>query len=216
MFFYAYILMLLLAVLLCINLFIDSSKCPIKIRRILRGLLLVLMARYAVLITMCLKKSIMYIYFMRPIVLLDILGIPLLILLMIFVFTRSTKFNFVYALVSSIAFLSLYIVLSFKALQVAIPFYSYSFGYLINFNNYSVIISAVRIIVLIFMLILCGLFFTKNNIRRTGFSFLMIAILVIIVENIAIIVMPKVIPEYLLGEIVLLLCLGYMEKLFKN
>ncbi|AAK78657.1 MULTISPECIES: hypothetical protein [Clostridium] len=216
MFVYAYILMLLLTVLMCINLFIDSFKCPVKIRRILRGLVFLIMLRYVTLLIMCLKKSITYIYFMRPIVLLDILYIPLVILIMIFVFTRSAKFNFVYAAISGIIFFSLYIFLNFKILKTANPFYSYSFGYLIDLKSYSVVVAVVKVMVLILMLMLCGYFLRKSNIRRAGFCFLMIVILVMLVENISIIIMPKVMPEYLFGEVLLLICLNYMVRLFKK
>ncbi|PJI07680.1 MULTISPECIES: hypothetical protein [Clostridium] len=216
MFFYAYILMLLLIIFMCINLIFDCFKCPVKIRRIVIVLTVFLAIRYAVMLCMCLKKSIDYIYFIRPFILLDLVCIPLLILIMIFVFTRKVKFNFLHALAMIFIFVGLYGVLLSKILKTAVPYYNYNFGYLIDFKGNELTITIIRIIMYVLFLILCGFFIGGKNARKAGFCFLMIVLLINIVENISVIVVPKVMPEYLCGEILFLICLNYMVRLFKN
>ncbi|WP_406786365.1 hypothetical protein [Clostridium neuense] len=96
-----------------------------------------------------------------------------------------------------------------------VPASNYGFGYIISFMNCREYVLAIYTIVNILFITFCAFFIGKNYVNKKGISIIMVALLASFIEKIILLVGTKVMPEYLLGEIICLLCLDYAISLFK-
>lgn len=213
---YIYFAELLLIIYLLLVLIRKSFICPLKIKVISLCILSVLILRYITLIAMFILKDITYIYFFKYFVLLNIICVPALAILMIFIFGRTKKINILYIIGSILLFVILYLFIIIKIPIVVKPASDYGFGYIVSFMNCGEYIVFVYIMIYIVLITGCGFFLGKSYINKTGISFLMISLLVNLVENITLLIGTKIMPEYLLGEILCMLSLNYAFELFKK
>jgi hypothetical protein len=202
--------MLLLIIYLCCSAIVKSFKCPIKVKIISICVLSVLMLKYISLFMMFLIKNISYTYFFKYGVLISIICIPTLFILMILIFVRSKKLNIICVIGTILILTAVYLYVIIKIPMLVIPASDYGFGYIINFGAFREYVLFIYIIIYIFILTLCGFFMGKCNVNKRGISLLMMALLVNLIEKIFALIGTKIMPEYLLGEIVCLMCLHYV------
>lgn len=213
---YIYLFMLLLIIYLCCSAILKSFKCPIKIKIIGICILSVLILKYISLFILFLVKNIAYTYFLKYVVLLNIICVPALFILMLLIFIRSKKLNISYIIGAILVFVILYLYVVIKMPGVIIPASDYGFGYVISFGFYKPYILFVYIIVYIFILTLCGFFMGKPYANKKGISLLMMSLLVNLIEKIVLLIGTMIMPEYLLGEIICLICVHYVFSSFNQ
>lgn len=213
---YIYLSMLLLIVYLCVTAVMKSFKCPIKIKIISICVLSVLILRYISLFILFLVKSIDYTYFLKYVVLVNVICVPALFMLMLFIFMRSKKLNIIYILGTILILIALYVYVVMRMPLIVMPASDYGFGYVISFGSFREYILFVYIIIYILILTLCGFFMGKRYVNKKGISLIMIGLLVALIEKIVLLIGTKVMPEYLLGEIICLMCMHYVLDSFSK
>lgn len=212
---YIYLFLLLLGFYLSILLLKRSFRCPTKIKVICIFVLSALLLRYFSLSALFILKRIYYIQFIKYFVLLNLICIPSLSILLIFIFMRNKKFNIAYLFVAILLFVGLYLYVIIKMEPNVIPASNYGFGYVISFMNYREYVLAIYTIINILFITFCAFFIGKSYVNKKGISIIMVSLLVSFVEKIILLVGTKTMPEYLLGEFICLLCLDYAISLFK-
>lgn len=212
---YIYLFLLLLSIYLTILLLKRSFRCPTKIKVICIFVLSTLLLRYFSLVALFALKKIYYIQFIKYFVLFNLICIPSLSVLLIFIFMRNKKFNITYLFIAVFLFVGLYLYIVITMEPNIVPASNYGFGYIISFMNCREYVLAIYTIVNILFITFCAFFIGKNYVNKKGISIIMVALLASFIENIILLVGTKVMPEYLLGEIICLLCLDYAISLFK-
>lgn len=212
---YIYLFLLLLSIYLTILLLKRSFRCPTKIKVICIFVLSTLLLRYFSLVALFALKKIYYIQFIKYFVLFNLICIPSLSVLLIFIFMRNKKFNITYLFIAVFLFVGLYLYIVITMEPNIVPASNYGFGYIISFMNCREYVLAIYTIVNILFITFCAFFIGKNYVNKKGISIIMVALLASFIEKIILLVGTKVMPEYLLGEIICLLCLDYAISLFK-
>lgn len=212
---YIYLFLLLLIIYLDILLLKRSFKCPTKIKIICIFILSALLIRYFSLAALFILRKIYYVQFIKYFVLLNLICIPSLSVLLIFIFMRNKKFNIVYLFVAIFLLIGLYLYIVMNMTPTIMPASNYGFGYIISFIKSREYVLAIYTIINIVLITFCGFCIGKSYVNRKGISIIMAALLVLFVEKIILLIGTKTMPEYLLGELVCLLCLDYAISLFK-
>lgn len=212
---YIYLFLLLLSIYLTILLLKRSFRCPTKIKVICIFVLSTLLLRYFSLLALFALKKIYYIQFIKYFALFNLICIPSLSVLLIFIFMRNKKFNITYLFIAVFLFVGLYLYIVITMEPNIVPASNYGFGYIISFMNCREYVLAIYTIVNILFITFCAFFIGKNYVNKKGISIIMVALLASFIEKIILLVGTKVMPEYLLGEIICLLCLDYAISLFK-
>ncbi|MCD2346570.1 hypothetical protein [Clostridium guangxiense] len=213
---YIYLFLLLLVTYLGILLLKRSFKCPTKIKIICIFILGALLLRYFSLAALFILKRVYYIQFIKYFVLLNFVCIPSLSLLLVFIFMRNKKFNIAYLFAAIVLFISLYFYVALRMTPTIIPASNYGFGYVISFMNYREYVLAIYTMINILLITFCGFCIGKSYVNKKGISIVMVSLLASFVEKIILLVGTKAMPEYLLGELICLLCLDYAISLFKT
>lgn len=213
---YIYLFLLLLVIYLTIVLLKRSFRCPTKIKIICIFILSALLLRYFSLAVLFILRKIYYIQFIKYFALFNLICVPALSVLLIFIFMRNKRFNIIYLFVVIFLFVGLYLYIVINMTPTIMPASNYGFGYIISFLNCREYVLAIYTIINILLITFCGFCIGKSYVNKKGISIIMAVLLVIFVEKIILLVGTKAMPEYLLGELVCLLCLDYAISLFKE
>ncbi|WP_315067836.1 hypothetical protein [uncultured Clostridium sp.] len=210
---FAYYLFLLLIIFLSISIIkknLDVS--PKKIKIYLTLVITLFLLRHIALFLLCILKNSTIIYYLKPIIFLDHLSIPLIVLAITYVYLRSEKLSFggsyiIAAIVCAIY--SFIIHISKVSVQV-----SYSYGFILEIDK--------SIILFLFSLILLGMLLVLNVIlldipfvNRKGIWFIIIAISIVMLENIIILGGIKLFPYSVIGDMLFLVILNIVLNGFK-
>lgn len=212
---YIYLFLLLLIIYLSIVLLKRSFKCPIKIKITCIFILSLLLLRYLSLIALFAFKKIYYVQFIKYCVLFNLICIPALSVLLIFIFMRNKKFNIAYLFTAIFVFIGLYLYIVIKMTPTIMPASNYGFGYVISFMGFREYVLAVYTIINILLITFCGFFIGKSYVNKKGISIVMVSLLAGFVEKIILLVGTKTMPEYLVGELICLMCLDYAISLLQ-
>lgn len=213
---YIYLFMLLLIIYLALLLLKRSFRCPTKIKIICIFILSGLLLRYFSLVVLFILRKIYYIQFIKYFVLFNLICIPALSGLLIFIFMRNKKFNIIYLFVAISLFIGLYLYIVINMAPTIIPASNYGFGYIISFINCREYVLAIYTMINILLITFCGFCIGKSYVNKKGISVIMAGLLMLFVENIILLIGTKIMPEYLFGELICLLCLDYAISLFKE
>ncbi len=210
----SYYTLLLLIVIFCFYmLFINLKSTPKKIKSYLNLFLIIAIAKNLFLIILSISGGRINLALSKAIVCLDLIYVPAIIITMFFIYWRSDKHSYK-AVINKIWLVIPIYILVFFLLKSKFNI-SFDFGYSVGFVRDGLF----RIVNISLMLVLmCIVVFSKSNssTNNRGLAIILISIIVIVLENIAIVVLKNYLPYCLISEFILLISLEYSLKTFKS
>lgn len=190
---------------------ISKKRCPIKIRRFYFITFTLLLVRYAALILgMIVEKQIVG-YYIKNILMLNIVAIPLLTIVAFYIFYRDEQRTFDYNYI----FLGLLLIAYGLLMVLYKPNVEMSgFGFIVQVNNFS-FIYLIYLIMLSSVAVLSLIFIDKPYGNKQGMIMLMMASMFAVAEYILYSGGIKVFPYPLFGEVLILLTTYKAIRTFK-
>lgn len=210
---FAYYLFLLLIIFLSISIIRKNIEVsPKKIKIYLTVVITLFLLRHIALFLLCILKNSTIIYYLKPIIFLDHLSIPLIVLAITYVYLRAEKLSFggsyiIAAIVCAIY--SFIIHISKVSVQV-----SYSYGFILEIDK-SIILFLFSLILLGMLLVLNVILLDKPFVNRKGIWFIIIAISIVMLENVIILGGIKLFPYSVIGDMLFLVILNLVLNGFK-
>ena len=211
---FAYYVFLLLIIFLCIftikrNLLVS----PKKIKIYLTIVIILLLIRHIGLFILCIIESSKYIYYFKPIIYLDNIAVPLMILAITYVYLRSENLKFTgsyFILIGSIFIYSIIIYISKIIVNV-----SYIYGFIISIDK-EILLSMFSLILLGIMLIINVLLLDKKYVNKKGIWFIIVAIMVVMIEKVIMLGGIRIFPYSVIGELIFLVVINIVLNGFKK
>ena len=200
---FIYLCILLFMIIFSLYLiYLNSSKCPIKIRKFYLVSLLIIVMRYLSLLSLWLIQRQRVIYSIKILTHLNFVAIPLLILAAIYIFLRDEKRKFDYNyIVMIILFLGYFIINAFYKLDIRVDTI---FGFIVN---YKVLIpNLIYLIVISSFVIITILFVDKQYSNTCGMRLLLISLIITVIEFIIFLGGFRIFPYLLVGEMCIIGC----------
>ena len=211
---FAYYIFLLLIIFLCFftikrNLLVS----PKKIKIYLTIVIILLLIRHIGLFILCIIESSKYIYYFKPIIYLDNIAVPLMILAITYVYLRSEKLKFTgsyFILIGAIFIYSIIIYISKIIVNV-----SYIYGFIISIDK-EILLSMFSLILLGIMLIINVLLLDKKYVNKKGIWFIIVAIMVVMIEKVIMLGGIRIFPYSVIGELIFLVVINLVISGFKK
>ena len=210
---FAYYLFLLLIIFLSIFIIKRNLEVsPMKIKIYLTLVITLFLLRHIALFLLCILKNSTIIYYLKPIIFLDHLSIPLIVIALTYVYLRSEKLKFGGSYIIAIILCAIYAIIiqnSKVTIQV-----SYLYGFTLEINN-EVILSLFSLILLGMILIFNIILLDKPFTNKRGIWFVIIAILIVMLESVIILGGIRIFPYSVIGELVFLIIMNLVLSGFK-
>jgi len=204
---FTYIFLLLLMLIIITNGIIFCFKyAPLKIRILSLFVLIASACRYITLIIFYMHKSINYLYPLRFLYFLNILYIPIMAFIILYILFRSDKIKFELIIIISVILILLFSIIfinakinlfvsdnAFYAMTITSPIFVYAFYLIINI---------LVMVTSIFML-------NKSNINKMGVIFILLAATVVVCEIILSFFGIAFLPERIIGDVLWAIALNY-------
>ncbi|AWK49861.1 hypothetical protein DIC82_01590 [Clostridium beijerinckii] len=210
---FAYYLFLLLIIFLSISIMKKNLEVsPKKIKIYLTLVITLFLLRNIALFLLCILKNSTIIYYLKSIIFLNHLSIPLIILAITYIYVRSEKLNFdgsyIIAIIICVIYMEI-IYISKVTVQV-----SYLYGFILDIDKETTLF--------LFSLILLGALFVLNVIlldkpfvNKMGIWSIIIAISITMIENVIILGGIKIFPYSVIGDVIFLIIINSVLKKFK-
>lgn len=211
---FAYYLFLLLIIFLSIFIMKRNLEVsPKKIKIYLTILITLFLLRHIALFLLCILENSTIIYYLKPIIFLDHLSIPLIVLAITYVYLRSETLKFggsyIIAFVAGIIY-----VFIMETSKVTVQV-SYLYGFILGIDK--------EIILFLFSLILLGVLLILNIIvldkpfaNKKGIRFIIISILIVMTEEIIMLGGIRVFPYSVIGDLIFLVLMNWVLSGFKT
>lgn len=204
--FYIYISLLLIIIILLFKCFYLDLYSPKKVKTIALITILVMGLRYAALLILFLVSNIKYLYLLKPLFFMNLIGVPLIILIVLYIFMKGHIINFSYIFIALGISIILYIYMMLKC--TCFLQNSSNIGYTMVFAQdtyiYWVYIG-INTITLFFAIS----FINKTYINRIGMSIVILASIATIIEYIVWIAGIVLIAENIIGDMLWIIALMY-------
>ena len=210
---FAYYLFLLLIIFLSISLIKKNLEVsPKKIKIYLTLIITLFLLRHIALFLLCILKNSTIIYYLKPIIFLNHLSVPLIILAITYVYLRSEKLSFGGAYIIAAIVCAIYaMIIQISKVTVQV---SYLYGFILQIDKETMLF--------LFSLILLGALFALNVLlldkpyaNKKGIWFIIIAILIVMIEDIIILGGIKIFPYSVIGDMLFLIIIKLVLKSFK-
>lgn len=210
----AYYGFLLLIIFLCIFLMKKNiSVSPKKIKVYMTVVITLFLLRYIGLFMLCVVKSGRFVYLLKPILFINHLAIPLMVIALAYVYLRWEKLsfsvNYVVAGILTILYTTSMYVISGKTV------FNSNYGYLINIKN-EVPLFLGTLIILGILLVFCVMFLDKPHNNKWGMIYLIIGLTVVILENIIYLGGVRIFPYPILGDGIFIVIMYLAFNTFKK
>lgn len=209
----AYYLFLLLIIFLSILIMKKNLEVsPKKIKIYLTLIITLFLLRHISLFLLCILNSSAIIYYLKSIIFLNHLAIPLMVLAITYVYLRSEKLKFGGSYIIAAIVCAIYagIILTSKVtVQV-----SYLYGFILKIDN-ETILFLFSLILLGALLVLNVMLLDKPFANKTGIWFIITAISIVIIEDIIILGGIKIFPYSVIGDMIFLVIMNLVLKSFK-
>lgn len=211
---FAYYLFLLLIIFLSILIMKKNLEVsPKKIKIYLTLIITLFLLRHIGLFLLCILNSSTIIYYLKPIIFLNHLTIPLMVLAITYVYLRSEKLSFGGSYIIAAIVCAIYMgIISASKVTVQV---SYLYGFILKIDN-EIILFLFSLILLGALLILNVLLLDKPFVNKTGIWFIIIAISIVMIEDIIILGGIKIFPYSVIGEMIFLIIMNLVLKSFKT
>lgn len=210
----AYYIFLLLIIFLLISLMKKNLEfSPKKIKVYMIVVMSLFMLRYIGLFLLCIMKDGRFVYMLKPLLFLNHLAIPLMILALAYVYLRWDKLSFTINYIVAVALTVLYgiSIFTMKGKVVFNPTY----GYLINIYNETALFLG-SLLILGCLLVYCVYFLDKPNNKKKGMIYLIIASSVVILENVLYLGGLRLFPYPIFGDGIFLVIISFAINTFKK
>lgn len=197
--YYIYLsLLLLIFMLIFTGINYTLKHAPIKIRVLFLSIFALLSLRYAALIIFLTSKNIKYLYLFKPLIFLNLMCMPILAVISIYILARSDKFKFNYCLGICGFLIVLYIfaIIKFPVNIITLG----NLGYSMCFINKDIVLGYYLIINTVFLFEVIVLLGYKNT-NKLGMWMVLAASLTAIAETLARYMNIDLIPACVFGDI---------------
>lgn len=210
---FAYYLILLLIIFLSFSVMKKNLEVsPKKIKIYLTLIITLFLLRNIALFLLCILKSSTIIYYLKSIIFLNHLSIPLMILAITYVYLREEKLNFSGSYIIAIIICAIYmeIIHSSKVIVQV----SYLYGFIVEIDK-ETILFLFSLILLGVLLVLNVILLDRPFVNKMGIWFVIIAISIVMIEEIIILGGIKIFPYSVIGDMIFLIIMNLMLKGFK-
>lgn len=208
-----YIFLLLIIFLLYMLIKKIYKSVPKKIRIYMTIVSVLFIFRYIGLFLLCIIESSSIAHLLMPLLFLNHLSIPLIVLALSYVFLRWDKLNFNINYIIALILFSAYII-EMTIINGKISL-NPEYGYVINIYN-ETIVYLFSLIILGILLCFCFYFFDKPNNNRWGMTYLIIALIMVIAENVLYLGGIKIFPYPIFGDAVFVVLINLAVNTFKK
>lgn len=211
---FAYYLFLLLIIFLSISIIKRNLEVsPKKIKIYLTIVITLFLLRHIALLFLCILKNSTIIYYLKPIVFLNSITIPLMVLAITYVYLRSESLKFGGAYIIAAVVAAIYyciIQISKQTVQV-----NHLYGFIIKIDH-ETILFLFSLILLGILLILNVILLDRPFVNKRGIWFIIVSILVVMIEDVVILGGIKLFPYSVIGDLIFLLIMNLVLKGFKR
>ena len=206
-------LMMLITLMIYHGFHANLKSTPHKIKVLSIVALITILLRCLSLFTLFFTKDMLYLYLLKPFVFLDIIYIPLIILICVYIFSRNVRVNFSYAFVLAFVFMIIFLVVTYKG-TFNIK-YLEGYGYFIDlaFKDY---LNWGFILVNSAVLIYCTITLGSKQVITKGVLMLLFSSLLFMLEIMLHLLGIELLPLNLIGEAMYILTLNYGLSTFKQ
>jgi hypothetical protein len=205
---YFFYLALLLLMFLLIYCGVSSSVrfAPLKIKIISLAALIALSARYIALLIFLVTGNIKNLYLLKPLMFLNLLCLPVLAIISIYIYARNDKIKFNYCIISASLLLVTYFAAIIK-LPISIEIYG-SLGYIMSFNN-EILVYGIYLIFNTIFFFSAVVFLGNKTSNKLGMRLVLSSALVVIIEVIVKTSGVSILPSILLGDVIWIATVDY-------
>lgn len=210
---FAYYLFLLLIIFLSFSIIKKNLEVsPKKIKIYLTIVITLFLLRHIALFLLCILKNSTIIYYLKSIIFLDHLSIPLIVLAITYVYLRSEKLNFSGSYIIATIISAIYMgIIHISKVTVEV---SYLYGFILKIDK-ETILFLFSLILLGALLILNVILLDKPFVNKIGIWLIIIAISIVMIEYIIVLGGIKVFPYSVIGDMIFLIIMNLMLKGFK-
>lgn len=211
--FYGYIFIIFIVLILMFEALYISKFSPTKIRVAASIVILMIIMRYVSLLTLSLSYNIRYLYLLKPFFFLNFIAIPLLALIVLYIFIRKDNINFSYIFGVMAILIALYVVMLYKytvLIQVN-DIYGYTMYFAENMYLYWVFI-----ILNTAILFLDTALIKDKNVNKLGMILAAAASLVTVIEYVLWIIGIKAFQENIIGDMLWAISVVYALNRIKK
>ncbi|MDS0526872.1 hypothetical protein NNC19_14365 [Clostridium sp. SHJSY1] len=211
---FAYYIFLLLIIFFLYLLILKNMRLsPKKIRLYMTFVSILFILRYIGLFLLSVIKGGTFVHLLKPLLFLNHLAIPLMVLALSYVYLRWDKLNFNFNYIIATILLCFYCIgmIFFKGKIIFNPTY----GYIINVNN-EAMLYLISLVLVGFLLVFCVYFFDKPNNNRHGMIYLITALTMVIVENILYLGGIRFFPYPIIGDGIFIIIMNLAVNTFKR
>lgn len=210
---FAYYLFLLLIIFLSIFIMKKNLEVsPKKIKIYLYIVITLFLLRHIALFLLCILENSTIIYYLKPIIFLDHISIPLMILAMTYVYLRAETLKFTGSYI--IAFIAGIIYVFIMETSKVTVQVSYLYGFLLAIDK-EIILFLFSLIFLGVLLILNIILLDKKFANKKGIWFIIISILIVMIEEIIMLGGIRVFPYSVIGDLIFLALMNWVLSGFK-
>ncbi len=210
---FAYYLFLLLIIFLAISIIKKNLEVsPKKIKIYLTIVITLFLLRHIALFLLCILKNSNIIYYLKPIIFLNHLSIPLIVLAITYVYLRSETLSFGGSyIIAAVACVIYAIIMQISKVTVQV---SYIYGFILEIDK-STILFLFSLILLGILLVLNVILLDKPFANKKGIWFIIIAISIVMIEDIITLGGVKIFPYSVIGDMLFLIIIDLVLSGFK-
>jgi hypothetical protein len=172
---------------------------PLKIRVISLAALITLSARYIALLIFLVTGNIKNLYVLKPLMFLNLLCLPVLAIISIYIYARNDKIKFNYCMILASLLLGTYLAAIIK-LPISIEIYG-SLGYIMSFHN-EILVYGIYLIFNTIFFFSAVVFLGNKTSNKLGMWLILSSALVVIIEVIVKTSGVSILPSILLGDVI--------------
>ncbi|SFC94281.1 hypothetical protein [Clostridium uliginosum] len=211
---FAYYLILLF--IICLSFLIlkkNLEVSPKKIKIYTTIVILLFILRHVGLFLLCILRNSNFIYSLKPIIFLNNLTIPLMVLAITYVYLRSEQLKFNWNYIIAIVLSAIYIAILYIS-KVTLDVNNL-YGFIIKINQ--------EILLYLFTLIILGVFLIINVIlldekfvNKNGIRLMILAIVVVMLESVMILGGSRCFPYPVIGDLIFIIIMNSVLDSFKK
>jgi hypothetical protein len=186
---------------------------PKKIKIYLTLVITLFLLRHIALFFLCVLENSTIIYYLKSIIFLNHISIPLMVLAITYVYLRSEKLNFDGSYIIAIIICVIYMVI--MHISKVVVQVSYLYGFILEIDQ-ETILFLFSLILLGVLLVLNVILLDKPFVNKIGIWFVIIAISIVMIEDIIILGGVKVFPYSVIGDMIFLVIMNFVLKGFKG
>lgn len=211
---FAYYLFLLLIIFLSIfSMKKNLEVSPRKIKIYLTIVITLFLLRHIALFLLCVLENSTIIYYLKSIIFLNHLSIPLIVLAITYVYLRSEKLKFGWSYIIAIIICAIYMVIMYTS-KVTVQV-SYLYGFILETDKQTMLF-LFSLVLLAVLLVINIILLDKPFVNKIGIWFLIIAISIVMIEEIIILGGIKVFPYSVIGDATFLIIINLVLKGFNG